>query len=151
MDTKTQNILDIKIKRLNENSTIPKYAKSGDAGLDLTAISKEVDVIEDKVIYGTGLALEIPQGYVGLLFPRSSIHKYDLRLANSIGVIDSGYRGEIKLIFRLTKLLKVGNLYEVGDRIGQLMILPHPIINLTEIDNLSHTERGETGFGSSGT
>lgn len=91
--------MEVKIKKLNESAVIPTYAKHGDAGMDLTAISKEYDG-NGNVIYGTGLAFEIPENYVGLLFPRSSNTKKDLILGNSVGVIDSGYRGEVILIFK---------------------------------------------------
>ena len=91
--------MDIKVKRLTEKAVIPAYQKPGDAGLDLTCTS--VSIKEGKIIYGTDLAIEIPEGYVGLIFPRSSIHKFQLSLANSVGVIDSGYRGEIKVIYAI--------------------------------------------------
>lgn len=94
--------MKVKIKKLNENAIIPKYAKSGDAGLDLTATSIIYDDKEDSLVYGTGLSVEIPEGFVGLVYPRSSISKYGLRLKNSVGVIDSGYRGEILLKFEPT-------------------------------------------------
>ena len=94
--------MKIKIKKVSEKAVIPQYAKDGDAGMDLTAISKQIkhSLNGDHIIeYGTGLAIEIPCGYVGLIFPRSSIYKKDLRLSNAVGVIDSGYRGEIKFKF----------------------------------------------------
>ena len=147
--------MQVKVKKLHPDAVIPKYAKDGDAGLDLTAISKEEN--SKQVIYGTGLAVEIPYGYVGLIFPRSSIMKKDLSLTNSVGVIDSGYRGEIKFAFRKhdTTMPAFGfpipsESYEVGDRIGQLIIMPYPSIELVESEELSSTERGEGGFGSSG-
>jgi deoxycytidine triphosphate deaminase len=96
------NTLDIKIKKLNPNAVIPSYSKSGDAGMDLTAVSIDYDG-DTNVVYGTGLSMEIPNGYVGLVFPRSSNSKKDLYLTNHVGVIDSGYRGEIMLKFRKTK------------------------------------------------
>ena len=140
--------MKVGIKKLHPNAVVPKYAKSGDAGLDLTA----VEIINDEgfqVTYKTGLAFEIPLGYVGLLFPRSSIRNYQLSLSNAVGVVDSGYRGEIQFTFN--KLAGIpSKKYEVGDRIGQLIILPYPSIELVELDNLSDTERGEGGFGSSG-
>lgn len=80
--------MEVKIKKLNENAIIPTYAKEGDAGMDLTATSKSFDEYGN-VVYGTGLAFEIPKGYVGLLFPRSSNAKTDLFLTNSVGVLDS--------------------------------------------------------------
>ena len=82
--------MKVKIKRLHEDAVIPKYAKPGDAGMDITAISFKRD--KDILSYNTGIAIEIPNGYVGLIYPRSSVYKTGLRLCNSVGVIDSGYR-----------------------------------------------------------
>ena len=140
--------MKVKIKKLHPDAVIPSYAKPGDAGLDLTATSKVWDDKKEKVVFGTGLAVEIPEGYVGLIFPRSSICKTLMSLANSVGVIDSGYRGEIKFFFKPGYRPKRN--YEVGDRIGQLIIMPYPQIELEEVAELSETERGEGGFGSSG-
>lgn len=139
--------MKIKIKRLHPNSVIPTYAKHGDAGMDLTATSKSYDE-NNNVVYGTGLAVEIPEGYVGLVFPRSSICKKDLFLTNSVGVIDSGYRGEIMAKFKHTDNLPVE--YRVGERIAQLIIIPHPHIEFVLANELSESERGSGGYGSSG-
>ena len=127
--------------------------------MDLTAISKEYDE-HGNVCYGTGLAFEIPNGFVGLLFPRSSNTKKDLILGNSVGVIDSGYRGEVVFKFKAidTKYLEDGRLtyvkkdfmdsYNIGDRIGQIVIMPVPQIEFNLVDELSTTDRGVGGFGS---
>jgi len=143
----------VKIKKLHPDTVIPVYAKPGDAGLDLVATEKLTETAK-QVSYGTGLAVEIPEGYIGLVFPRSSVRKYELELSNSVGVIDSGYRGEIQLTFNKTIVGDIyapsANIYEKGDKIGQLIILPYPTINLVEVDELSETERGEGGFGSTG-
>ncbi len=138
------NSLKIRFKKLHPDAVTPTYAKDGDAGLDLTAISKtNADTF---IQYGTGIAIEIPKGYVGLIFPRSSVSKLEnFYLKNSVGVIDSGYRGELMLRFN-----KSFSFYEVGDKIGQLIIIPHPTIYLEEVDELSSTDRGEGGFGSTG-
>ena len=141
-------MLQVAIKKLHSNAVIPSYAKPGDAGLDITATSV-ISNTTFEVTYGTGLAVEIPTDHVGLLFPRSSVRKYDLQLANSVGVIDSGYRGEIQFTFNKTQGLDSIK-YKIGDRIGQLVILPYPQIQLVEEQQLSDTERGEGGFGSSG-
>ena len=138
----------VKIKRLHKDSVLPKYSKPGDAGLDLVATSKFYDDF-DNVCYGTGLALEIPEGYVGLLFPRSSISKTDLTLRNSVGIIDSGYRGEITFKFN-NILMSSCEPYNVKERIGQLIIMPYPTIEFEEVEELSTTERGAQGFGSTG-
>ena len=134
--------MEVKIKKLNPNAVIPTYAKHGDAGMDLTAISWNFDAEYGNHIYGTGLAVEIPEGYVGLVFPRSSNRKTEAYMCNHVGVIDSGYRGEIMCSFKNRD--KDGNLqpYKVGERIAQLMIIPYPQISFIESDELSETERG---------
>lgn len=139
--------MEVKFKKLHKDAVIPSYAKTGDAGLDLTAIKIERDE-HCNYVYRTGLAIEIPKGYVGLIFPRSSLSKYDLSLCNSVGVIDSGYRGEIVFKFKLGH--SGHSVYREGDKVGQLIILPYPYINLIEVDELSTTERGFGGFGSTG-
>ena len=138
----------VKFKKLVPEAVIPSYAKMGDAGLDLTATSKEWDEEKQLVVMGTGLAMEIPEGYVGLIFPRSSICKTPLSLANCVGVIDSGYRGEVKFMFRPGDRPRKN--YEIGDRIGQLIIMPFPTVLPVEATELSDTARGAGGFGSSG-
>ena len=164
--------MKVKIKKLHPNAVIPVYAKAGDAGMDLTAVSMKIDEYGN-ICYGTGLAFEIPEGYVGLVFPRSSIYKSNLNLSNSVGVIDSGYRGEVSfkfnvihnvsswLKFKWQKLFRKDplnvpvmilgfNKYKVGDRIGQIIIMPYPQIEFEEAEDLSETERGTQGYGSSG-
>jgi dUTP pyrophosphatase len=141
----------VKIKRLNPNAVIPSYAKAGDAGMDLIATSI-ISETPSQITYGLGIALEIPEGFVGLVFPRSSIRKTRLQLSNSVGVIDSGYRGELQATFNkiTTTIENQKNDYNVGDRVCQIMIIPHPTVELIEVDELSETERGEGGFGSTG-
>lgn len=146
-------MLEVKIKKLNENAVIPSYAKQYDAGLDLTATSYSYDEKLDCHIYGTGLAAEIPEGYVGLVFPRSSNRKTDAYLSNHVGVIDSGYRGEIMTSFKSRdgKLVAQPEApYKIGDRIAQIIIMPYPIVKFIESDTLSETERGDGGHGSTG-
>lgn len=140
--------MNVKIKKLNTAAVIPKYANPNDAGLDLTATSCEYNNSTSTWDYGTGLAFAIPKGYVGLLFPRSSVCKTDLTLANSVGVIDAGYRGEVMLKFKAGGLH--GGKYKVGERVGQILIIPYPEIQLEEVEELDETKRGEGGFGSSG-
>lgn len=153
-------MLEVKIKKLNENAVIPSYAKDGDAGMDLTATSKSYDE-HGNVVYGTGLAFEIPFGYVGYVFPRSSNSKKDLLLSNSVGVIDSGYRGEVIFKFKpsivysqisegVSLRREYPDSYEIGDRIGQIIIMPIPQIQFIEVEELTETERGNGGFGSTG-
>lgn len=140
--------MKVKIKKLHPNAVIPKYAKDGDAGMDLIAISKE-DLNPLQIKYGTGLAMQIPEGFVGLVFPRSSIMKAGLSLSNAVGVIDSGYRGELMAVFN-KKVAPHAKNYEVGDRIAQIIILPYPHIAFEETNELSDTDRGSGGFGSTG-
>lgn len=152
--------MKVNVKKLDSNAVIPTYAKHGDAGMDLTAISKNYDE-HGNVCYGTGLAFEIPNGFAGFLFPRSSNTKKDLILGNSVGVIDSGYRGEVVFKFKPSIIYTmyddinlVGapfhslNNYDVGDRIGQIVIIPVPQIEFNVVDDLPTTDRGVGGFGS---
>lgn len=137
--------MQIKIKKLVENAVIPSYAKEGDAGMDLTAVSKK-ELDNEHIKYGFGIAIEIPKGYVGLVFPRSSCFKQRQILSNSVGVIDSGYRGEISVVMIGT----YSHSYNLGDRVAQLLILPYPSVEFVETDILSDTDRGEGGYGSTG-
>jgi dUTP pyrophosphatase len=152
---------------------IPQYAKPGDAGMDVIATS--IDVTNDYIEYGTGLAFEVPEGYCMLILPRSSNSKKDLLLANSVGLLDSGYRGELKLRFKRSYLvqdydndgiystvnrlyangarsfiLTSDKIYDIGDKIGQIMIVPYPQVQFNEVNELSRTERADGGFGSTG-
>ena len=146
----------VKIKKLSELAVIPAYGKPGDAGLDLTCTSVELDA-NGNYVYRTGLAIEIPKGFVGLLFPRSSNANKSLMLTNSVGVIDSGYRGEIMFKYKpnyqffLTEVDKRHDkIYNVGDRVGQLIIMPYPEVVWNVVDELLESERGDGGFGSTG-
>ena len=135
------------MKKIHKNAVIPSYAKEGDAGMDLTAVSREIDS-DGNICYDIGLAFEIPKGYMGLIFPRSSNAKKDLILSNSIGLIDSGFRSNVTLKFK--PLMEAKEIYEVGDRIGQIVIMPYPKIEFEEVEELSQTERGLGGYGSTG-
>lgn len=143
--------MKVKFKKLNNKAVIPSYGTEGAAGLDMTAISKEIHYNKDGTLafieYDTGISLEIPIGFVGLVFPRSSVSKLDMSLANSVGVIDSDYRGSISFRFKTTSFMP-GKQYEVGDRVGQLVVVPYPQIELEEVDTLNETQRGEGGYGS---
>ena len=138
----------VKVKKLDSNAVVPSYSKVGDAGMDLT-ITKEIENTSFSVSYGFGIAMEIPKGYVGLVFPRSSVRNQDLILSNCVGVIDSGYRGELQATFKKTQGLDSIK-YKVGERGAQIIILPYPTIYMTEVPELSDTERGSGGFGSTG-
>ena len=140
--------MQVNIKRLQENATLPFYAKESDAGMDLVATSiKENTTFQ--ITYGLGIALEIPDGFVGLIFPRSSIRNTELILSNSVGVVDAGYRGELQATFNKSNGLD-SLAYKVGDRVCQLIIIPHPIVEWNEVNELNNTERGTGGFGSTG-
>ena len=141
--------MKVLFKKLVPEAVKPKFGKPGDAGADLVATS--VDFSRDnQVVYGTGLAVEIPEGMVGLIFPRSSIRNYEMVLSNSVGVIDSGYRGEIMATFLIGKPHNPDKIYKVGDRIAQLVIVPVPLITYVETQELSETNRGTGGHGSTG-
>lgn len=146
------SILNVKIKKLLENATLPSYANNGDAGLDLIAVSEKIvtDGAINYISYGTGLSIKIPEGFVGLIFPRSSISTATTQvLSNSVGVIDSSYTGEISVRFK--NLLSSGNKkYSVGDKIAQLVILQCPTVVFEEVTEMPLTDRGSQGFGSSG-
>lgn len=145
--------MKVKIKKLVDNAVIPFYATSGSAGMDVTATSIEYNRKEDFWVYHTGLSFKLPEGYVMYIFPRSSIRKTNFYLANSVGVLDSDYTGELLLIFK-ERDLKIPSShlgpYRVGDRIGQVVIMPYPKIEFEEVDSLDKTERGDGGFGSTG-
>ena len=175
--------LQVKIKKLHPDAVIPSYAHETDCGMDLTAVSKTFDEYGN-VVYGFGLAFEIPEGYAGFIFPRSSNHKSGLLLTNSVGIVDSCYRGEvtakfasryamirpkklvdkIKMFFETKKSFKKAIFndiytnpcldknanYNIGDRVAQMVILPYPKVEFVEVDELSDTERGTGGYGSTG-
>lgn len=155
-------MLEVKIKKLHKDAVIPKYETVGSVGMDLTATSKEYDKYGN-IVFGTGISIQLPDGYYADLRPRSSISKYDLVLANSVGTVDSDYTGELILKFKCSlklephyyavntmeaKLPDFQKEYEIGDRIAQLVILPYPKVSFVEVDELSKTDRGTGGFGS---
>lgn len=161
--------MEVKVKLLSDKAVMPTFATAGDAGADLIAATCNWDEKQGYWEYGTDISLEIPEGYVGLIFPRSSISKYDLMLTNSVGVIDSGYRGPIGFRFKWNSFNKLYSMlvrltggmginpvglgeqkYKVGDKIGQLIIMPCPAIEFIKADALSETQRGENGWGSTG-
>lgn len=176
----SNNNLIVNIKKLHPNAIIPTYAHEGDMGMDITAMDVVYDQDRDCFVYHTGLAFEVPKGYGMLLFPRSSNRNTNAYMTNHVGVLDSGYRGELLLCFKnrtdykfLDKVNELVSLYnklavrmhipikkpisanllapyDVGDRIAQLVIIPYPTIEFKEIEELSETERGEGGHGSSG-
>lgn len=140
--------MNIKFKKLHEKAVVPSKAHAFDAGLDLTAVSKTINSDWGYIEYGTGLAMEIPNWCVGLVFPRSSISKTRHFLRNSVGVIDSGYRGEIKLRFSLDNSDNIE--YDLYHKVGQIMIIELPDLSISEVKELSLSERDSGGFGSTG-
>lgn len=143
--------MKLKVKRLVPDAKLPTKATEGSNGLDIYATAM---IRTDKFVeYRTGLSFEIPKGYVGLLFSRSSVSNKPMVLANSVGVIDSDYRGEVTFRFKIiesNKFLKYEDLYKEGDRIGQLLLVENPEIELEEVKDLSETKRGSGSYGSSG-
>jgi dUTP pyrophosphatase len=145
--------MQVKIKKVHKDAKLPEYMTDGAGAMDMYAVTRNTLqlAVGPIVEYDTGIALEIPEGHIGLLFPRSSITtKTSLFLGNSVGCIDSDYRGSIKFQFRATSLHGVKP-YDPGDRIGQLIIVPFPKVQWNEVNELSDSERGTKGFGSSGT
>jgi dUTP pyrophosphatase len=140
--------MEVKVKKLHTDAVLPKYAKPGDAGMDLVAISRVIDTDAGIGTFGTGLAFEIPEGYVGLIFPRSSSYKQQSIMTNSVAVIDSGYRGEVMVKFY--QAFDENPSYQIGDKIAQIMIVPYPEVTFIEAEELTETERGNGGFGSTG-
>lgn len=143
--------MKIRFKKVRHNAKVPVKAHETDAGFDLSVADSSVNYAQKQTTYYTGVAVEIPKGYVGLLFPRSSIYKTTLRLSNAVGVIDSGYTGEIRAVMDIRHLQPNGMPYLPGDRFIQLVIMKLPDVELEEVEDLSPSERGENGFGSSGT
>ena len=146
-------IMEIKFKKLIPEAQMPIKSYEADAGFDFycTSIVRKYHPDGNYLEYHTGIALDIPKGMVGLAFPRSSIIKKHMMLKNSVGIIDSGYLGEIIFMFHKTDLIsddKPNNYYKIGDRIGQIVFLNIPEIILIETDQLSETERNINGFGS---
>lgn len=167
--------MQVKIKRVHPHAVIPQYATEHSAGMDLTVAWWEFDNDGNKV-YHTGLAFEIPEGYAGFVFPRSSNAKKNLWLTNAVGIIDADFRGEVTLKYKSSirvvssfwnrlKLffkplnkednINVTNIwdnedYHVGDKCGQIVIMPYPKIEFVEVDELSETKRNTGGYGSTG-
>lgn len=138
----------LKFKKLNPAAVLPHKAHATDAGMDLTCTSVQFSERDQVYVYGTGLAMEIPEGYVGLIFSRSSVFKTGEVLSNCVGVIDSGYRGEV--FGKFYQVTNLRNCYNVGDRFAQLIVMPIPDIETEWAEELSDTDRGEGGYGSSG-
>lgn len=142
--------MKVNFKKLHKDAVIPSYAHATDAGLDLTAVSftQEFDKSGKLVVvYHTGLAVEIPEGYVGLIFMRSSVSQKSISMCNAVGVIDSGYTGELLCKFKITTDA-LPTIYQPGEKIAQLIIMPYPNIEPEVVEDLAESDRGDNGFGS---
>ena len=143
--------MEIKIKRLNKRAKIPTFGTEFSAGADLyCAEEHEISVCSgQKCSIGTGISMEIPEGYVGLVFARSGLAcKNGLRLCNSVGVIDADYRGEIKVVLHNDS--EYVREIKPGERVAQMIAMPYPKVSFIEVEELSDTVRGESGFGGTG-
>lgn len=143
--------MEIKIKRLNGRAKIPTFGTEFSAGADLyCAEEHEISVCSgQKCSIGTGISMEIPEGYVGLVFARSGLAcKNGLRLCNSVGVIDADYRGEIKVVLHNDS--EYVREIKPGERVAQMIVMPYPKVSFIEVEELSDTVRGESGFGGTG-
>lgn len=140
----------VKVKKLVPEAIIPFYATVGSAGMDVTATSREYDAKNDCWVYHTGLSFQLPEGYVMLIFPRSSNRKTSYYLANHVGVLDSDYTGELMLMYKYRDDTPATPPYQIGDRVGQIIIMPYPKVEFLEVEELTKTERGDGGFGSTG-
>lgn len=143
--------MKVNIKKLDPNAVIPKRMSAGAAGMDVVATSKSYDPAGAFIEYGTGLSFEIPEGYAAFLYPRSSITKTGYILGNSVGIVDADFRGEVKFRFKTMQGYEDLDGYDIGDRIGQVVIMPVPEIEFVEVEELSSTERNSGGYGSTGT
>lgn len=141
--------MEVRIK-IVDGGTVPQKAHDTDAGFDCYARTCEVLTETMQVRYNLGFSIEIPEGHVGLVFPRRSVCRQDLQLSNSVGVIYSGYSGEVSAVFNLVAIRGEFDvkIYKTGDRVAQLIIIPYPEVQLVESDTLSETERGKGGYGS---
>jgi len=142
-------VIELPIRRLHEDAVIPARAYDGDAGLDLAACERVELAPGERALVGTGLAVAIPDGYAGFVQPRSGLaSKHGITLPNSPGLIDSGYRGELKVILLNTDARETF-VVEPGMRIAQLVVMPVPGVDPVEVEELPESERGVRGFGSS--
>ena len=142
-------MIELPIQRLREDAVVPARAYSGDAGLDLSACERFELGPGERALVGTGLAVAIPEGYAGFVQPRSGLAaRHGLTVVNSPGLVDSGYRGELRVVLLNTDTSEAF-VVEPGMRIAQLVVLPIPEFELVEVDELPSSERGVRGFGSS--
>jgi dUTP pyrophosphatase len=142
-------VIELPIRRLRDDAVVPSRAYAGDAGLDLSACERVELGAGERAVVGTGLAVAIPEGYAGFVQPRSGLAaKHGITIVNTPGLVDSGYRGELKVILLNTDPHETF-VVEPGMRIAQLLVLEIPDVDPVEVDELPDTERGVRGFGSS--
>ena len=140
----------VSIKIRSRDAQIPHMAYNGDAGVDLRSVERIVLEPQERAMVATGLAIALPEGYAGFVLPRSGLAaKHGISIVNAPGLIDSNYRGELKVILLNTDPDKSFTI-EIGDRIAQLIVMPVPTINFEQVEELTESQRGESGFGSSG-
>jgi dUTP pyrophosphatase len=142
-------MIELAVRRLRADAVIPERAYSGDAGLDLAACERVELAPGARAVVGTGLAVAIPEGYAGFVQPRSGLAaRHGITIVNTPGLVDSGYRGELRIILLNTDASEAF-VVEHGMRIAQLVVVPIPEFELLEVDELPESERGVRGFGSS--
>jgi dUTP pyrophosphatase len=142
--------MELPVKKLNDEARLPERAHDGDAGLDICASEAAHIGPGERWSVGTGIAIEVPDGHAGLVLPRSGLaRQHGIALVNSPGLIDSGYRGEVRVLLLNTDPADTFRV-AVGDRIAQLVIAPIAVVDVVESAALSETARGDGGFGSSG-
>jgi dUTP pyrophosphatase len=142
-------VIELAIQRLRQEAVVPARAYAGDAGLDLAACERTELAPGERAVVGTGLAVAIPDGYAGFVQPRSGLAaRHGISVVNAPGLIDSGYRGEVRVVLLNTDRAEP-YIIEPGMRIAQLVVLPVPALELVEVDELPESERGVRGFGSS--
>jgi dUTP pyrophosphatase len=142
-------LIELPIQRLRQEAIVPERAYAGDAGLDLAACERVELGPGERALVGTGLAVAIPDGYAGFVQPRSGLAaRHGLTVVNSPGLVDAGYRGELRVVLLNTDAAE-RFVVEPGMRIAQLVVLPIPQLELVEVDELPASERGVRGFGSS--
>lgn len=142
-------MIELPVRRLRDDATLPAQAYAGDAGLDLAACGRHEVGPGERAVIPTGLAVEIPEGYGGFVLPRSGLAaRNGITLLNAPGLIDAGYRGEVQVVFHNTDVAETF-VVEPGMRIAQLVVLPVPDVMPVEREELAGSERGERGFGSS--
>jgi dUTP pyrophosphatase len=142
-------VIELPVRRLRDDATLPAQAYAGDAGFDLSACERHEVAPGERAVIPTGLAVEVPEGYGGFVLPRSGLAaRHGMTILNAPGLIDSGYRGEVKVVFHNTDAAETF-VVEPGMRIAQLVVLPVPGVALAEQDELAASERGDRGFGSS--